>query len=217
MLFARRADHDRLPQNAGIAIGPILFIIAVLGILASAIAAGSGSFTTGTTGESNRAKATALIDIGQNLKIGHDRIQGNGETTVASVVIDPAQTTAATHLFSPIGGGITAPSTTMALAPLTDEWAYPLIVIPGIGTSAGQRVALLPVSVGVCDEINLKTIALAAGTAHAEAADIGDFTAASIDAAATWPASFTGKMVGCVENENAASAGFYFYQVIGIQ
>ena len=47
-----QADFRRLSPNAGIAIGPILFIIAILAILAAAIAAGSGSFTAGTTSES---------------------------------------------------------------------------------------------------------------------------------------------------------------------
>jgi hypothetical protein len=36
----------RLPSNAGIAIGPILFVIALLGILAAVIAAGTGDFGT---------------------------------------------------------------------------------------------------------------------------------------------------------------------------
>lgn len=207
----------RLAPTAGIAIGPILFIIAVLGILAAAIAAGSGSFTTGTTGESNRAKATALIDIGQNLKIGFDRIVGNG-VDFASVVIDPTQTDGSADLFSPLGGGITAPSTTMAETPLTDTWEYPLIAIDGIGTANGQRVAVLKVSEGVCDEINLKTIAIAAGTADTEGDDLGDFTSGSlINNIGNWPDSFDSKPVGCVENTNAVTTGFYFYQVIGIQ
>ena len=207
----------RLAPDAGIAIGPILFIIAVLGILAAAIAAGSGSFTTSTTGESHRTKAAALIDIGQNLKIGFDRILSNG-TDFSAVIISPASTTLTTHLFSPIGGGITAPSKTMANAPTTDDWDYPLIVVPGIGTTAGQRVAVIPVSLGVCDEINVRMNAIAAGTATTEADDLGDFTAAAKnDQTATWPASLSGKSGGCVQNTNAASAGYYFYQVIGVQ
>ena len=84
--------HRRLAPKAGIAIGPILFIIAVLGLLASVIVAGSGGFTAGTTGESNRSKAAALIDIGQILKIGFERILGNG-IEFDNVIIDPTLTT----------------------------------------------------------------------------------------------------------------------------
>ena len=206
----------RFAPDAGIAIGPILFIIAVLGILAAAIAAGSGSFTTSTTGESNRTKAAALIDMGQNLRIGFDRILSNG-TDFAAVVINPASTTLATHLFSPIGGGIAAPSVTMSATPASDDWNYPLIVIPGIGTTAGQRVAVLPVTLGVCDEINVRTNALATGTATTEHAALGDFTLGTkIDNTATWPASLQGKPSGCVQNDHRASA-YFFYQVIGNQ
>lgn len=213
----------KLSPTAGIAIGPILFIIAVLGILAAAIAAGSGSFTTGTAGESNRAKASALIDIGQNLRIGFDRIVGNG-IEFGDVIIDETETDSAEDLFSPAGGGITAPSTTMGSEPLTDNWHYPLISIPGIGTTAGQRVAVLRVDAGVCDEINLKTIGLAAGTALAKSVDLGDFADDAnadvvIDDALIWKDVFQGKPVGCVHNANANadSAGYFFYQVIGIQ
>lgn len=209
----------RLAPTAGIAIGPILFIIAVLGILAAAIAAGSGSFTTGTTGESNRAKASALIDIGQNLKIGFDRIVSN-TTAFDEVVIDKTQTTADVDLFSPTGGGISAPSTTMAKTPLSNDWMYPLIQMPGIGTSKGQRVAVIEVDSGVCDEINLKTIGLAAGTALTDTSDLGDFSGdqtSKIDDTTKWKADFQGKPVGCVYNANTTTPGYFFYQVIGIQ
>ena len=47
------------PQS-GITIAPILFIVAVLAILAAAIAAGSGSFTGGTSTESATTKAAAI-------------------------------------------------------------------------------------------------------------------------------------------------------------
>lgn len=208
----------RLAANAGIAIGPILFIIAVLGILASAIAAGSGSFTTSTTGESNRAKSSAMIDMGMNLKIGFDRIVGNGIDFI-NVNIDPVDTSATTDLFSPLGGGVSAPSITMSMAPASDLWQYPLIAVPNIGTASGSRVAVLRVAGGVCDEINSRANAIAAGTALSESADIGDFSVAPLNNGGAWPSSFDGKPTGCVHNSNSdtIAAGYYFYQVLGIQ
>jgi len=206
----------RFAPNAGIAIGPILFIIAVLGILAAAIAAGSGSFSTGATGESNRAKAAALVDIGQNLKVGFERCVGN-ETLFADVIIDPTLTTLPVHLFSPSGGGITPPSQTMGFA-VTDPWIYPLIVVPGIGTDKGEKFAMQRVTREVCDEINLKVNAMPRGTATTNVADFGDFSSVvKIDDTAVWPADFQGKPVGCLQNSNTTTAGYYFYQVIGIQ
>ncbi len=209
---------QRLGSCAGIAIGPILFIIAVLGILAAAIAAGSGSFTTGTTGESNRAKATAMVDMGQNLKIGFERILGNG-VDFSSVDLDPTHTTAADDLFSPLGGGITSPSVSMAAAPATDTWKYPLIAIPAIGTTDGSRVAVLRVVEGVCDEVNSKVNSMATGAAHAATANIGDFGLGTLIDGSSWPGVLDGKMIGCVENTNATTiaAGFYFYQVLGVR
>lgn len=208
--------YQRLAKDAGIAIGPILFIIAVLGILAAAIAAGSGSFTIGTTNETNKARASAIIDIGQNLKIGMDRILGNG-VEFTSIVIDEDNTSDTVDLFSPAGGGIAAPSTTMAATPGTDVWSYPLIAVPKLGTSSGSRVAVIRVSEGVCDDINSKANALAAGVAHTQRADLGDFTATTLNAGTNWPNGLKGKSTGCVENTNAASTGFYFFQVMGIR
>ena len=104
--------HKPMNPNAGIAIGPILFIIAILAILAAAIAAGSGSFTGGTTKEANKVNASAIVGIGQNLKFGWDKIMANG--------VDPTivtfDATATTGLFAPTGGGITPPSNTLAAA-----------------------------------------------------------------------------------------------------
>lgn len=218
----RRLDEslyeNKLPSDAGIAIGPILFIIAVLGILAAAIAAGSGSFTTNTHGENTRTRATAMIDIGQNLKIGMDRVVGLG-TDIVDVVIDPTVTSGDDAIFSPIGGGISAPSVTMAADPATDTWHYPTIAVPGIGTASGSRVAVLRVTDVVCDEINSKVNAMAAGTASGGAADIGDFTATAVNDGSAWPSDFDGKPVGCVYNSNSTSiaAGFYFYQVLAVE
>lgn len=211
------APSRRLAKDAGIAIGPILFIISVLGILAAAIAAGSGSFTIGTTNETNKARASALIDIGQNLKIGMDRIQGNG-IDFSNVVIDEEETANSVDLFSPLGGGIAAPSTTMSETPGTDIWYYPLIAIPRLGTNEGSRLSVIRIAKGVCDDINAKANAVTAGTALAESADLGDFTAEdSLNGGTSWPESMRGKSTGCVYNSNSSSQGYYFFQVLAIR
>jgi hypothetical protein len=53
-----------LNSQHGIALGPILFIIAILAILAAAIAAGVGSFTANTSAESDKAMAEVIINSG---------------------------------------------------------------------------------------------------------------------------------------------------------
>ncbi len=208
----------RFRPDAGIAIGPILFIIAILGILAGAIAAGSGSFTASTNSEGSRAKASAVIEIGQALKFGFERLINNG-VDLSNIDTDPLSTSSTSALFSPVGGGISAPSVTMANDPTKDVWLYPFIAIPNIGTSSGSKLAMLRVNLSLCDEINAKAIALAPGTATTESADLGDFTDPLLNAAASsaWPTSFHGKPTGCVKNTNSASSGHYFYQVLSVQ
>ncbi|MFA4995166.1 MAG: hypothetical protein WC521_07690 [Bdellovibrionales bacterium] len=180
-----------MSPNAGIAIGPILFIIAILGILASAIAAGSGSFTAGTGAESNKTKSAALVQIGENLKMGMDQIVMDGDIGIDGVDIDVTHTSAANALFSPIGGGIAPPSVGMANNPLYDAWRFPAGSVAGFGTTADEVVAVLPVSRGVCAEVNNRAMGVAAVP---EALDLGTFISGDTGLAggAAWPTSTTG-------------------------
>jgi len=206
-------DQSRLETDAGIAIGPILFIIAVLGILAAAIAAGSGSFTTSTTIESNKTKASALIEIGQNLKVGFDRIVGY-DVALTAVDVDPTHTSCSTCLFSPTGGGISPPSTTMSETPGTDTWIYHNVTLPAMGIGTGtspNKVAFLKVTSGVCDQINLRANAVTTPSV-ALTATTGDITHAAPD---DWPATLAGIPTGCFRDSTANV--YWFYQVIGVQ
>jgi len=210
----------RLTADAGIAIGPILFVIAVLGILAAAIAAGSGSFTAGSAAENNRTKAAAMIEIGQNLKIGWERITGSAEVDFNDVLIDINNTSAENALFSPLGGGITSPSVTMGNQPASDAWHYPKGNFVGLGTGVRpNQWAVLKVAPGVCDEINAKTNGF---TTTPAGNDLGNFedddTVIPNDQVITnWPAALNGKPSGCVNNTNGTKNGTYFYQIIGIR
>lgn len=233
-MIALQTGKGRMEPNAGIAIGPILFIIAILAILAAAIAAGSGSFTIGTSSEGNRTKSSALVQIGENLKIGMDRIVMSGGYDPTAVSTDTSSTSGADDLFSPIGGGIAPPSVGMANDPATDKWYFPQGVIAGIGTGGSNNnvVAVLSVSQGVCAEVNNRSVGVAIVP---EAADLGDFSANVVSGAAwpdgtgtpVWPASATsdpklqGVATGCVNNNatmtGAASGPYFFYQILAIQ
>jgi hypothetical protein len=219
-MLGQSVDKQRLGPQAGIAIGPILFIIAILAILAAAIAAGSGSFTSGTTTESNRTKSSALVQIGENLKIGMDRITMEGGIDPAGVDINALNTSATNALFSPVGGGISAPSASMANNPATDQWYYVQGPINGLGTSASETFAVLRVSPGVCAEINNRVTGTAATPSPA---DLGDFTSlvtTSAETVTNWPhasPNLTGINTGCVNNNSGNSTGTYFYQVLAIQ
>jgi hypothetical protein len=219
MKAARGAVEGRFAADAGIAIGPILFIIAILGILAAAIAAGSGSFTSGTSAESDKTKASALIQIGENLKIGMDRLTMENEVTFANVVINANNTSTTTDLFSPTGGGITIPATSMAADSINDVWYYPTASIPQLGTSAPERLAMLHVTQGTCDQVNSKGNGLDTTVANYDSGEIGDPTAnndlGNLLAVGAWPTALAGKLVGCVNDTTTNT--YYFYQVLAIQ
>jgi len=226
-MMVSKLTGKRLNPDAGIAIGPILFIIAILAILAAAIAAGSGSFTSGTTSESNRTKSSAMIQIGENLKVGMDRIVMEGGLTPTAVDTNVLNTSATNALFAPTGGGIAPPSTGMANAPGTDSWMFFSGPINGIGTqtsTAGGNdiVAVLKVAPGVCAEINNRSIGNALTPAGADLGNFAAGIAVSTTVAQTvtaWPSAppLHGVGVGCVNNTDGGSTGTYFYQVLAVQ
>ncbi len=199
-------------SDAGIAIGPILFVVAILGILAAAIAAGSGSFTGSSSTEAARTKAAALIQIGQTLKVGADRLIGIGYDA-DTITIDMTSTVNDSDLFSPSGGGVGIPSVTMANAPSTDAWYYTHLPVTSMGTTATELVAFLPVALNVCDQINVKANAIStSATDSSLAADIGNL-ANDPSVAAAWPTALGAKMTGCLRG-TGTSSGYFFYQVL---
>jgi type II secretory pathway pseudopilin PulG len=203
-------QQQRLNDNAGIAIGPILFVVAILAILATAIAAGSSTFATNASQETNRTNAGSMIQIGQNLKLGVDRIVSLG-TPLANVDINAQNTSTNTSIFSPLGGGLVPPSTALASTPATDLWYYTWGAVANLGSTSLERLAVLKVNQGVCDQINT----MGANTTTPAGVDVGAFSN-TVNLTA-WPAALPGKMTGCLNNTNVTIPGYYFYQVLGVQ
>lgn len=199
----------------GAALGPALFALVVLGLLSASIAAGTGYFSSGESVESQRAKAAALLETGQALKAGMDRLARQG-IQLENVILDESVVNGSAGLFSPEGGGVMLPSAAMAADPSKDQWIYTSRNLPDIGTATGgDRIALLRVSSGVCEQINLKAASLAMIPG---AQDLGNFYASGVSSdsvLAEWPGALRGKMRGCVRNIHADSPGFFFYQVVG--
>jgi hypothetical protein len=202
----------RLKQDCGIAIGPILFVVAILAILATAIAAGSSTFATNASQETNRTNAAALVQIGQSLKTGVDRIVALG-TPVANVDINASNTSSNTALFSPLGGGLIPPSTTLAATPASDAWVYTYANWAGLGSNTEERLALLRVTTGVCNQINTQV-----GVVYTLAGvDYGAFDNTTNLTTTNLPAAFNGKMTGCIQNSNGSATGTYLYQILAVQ
>ncbi len=206
-------------RDFGIAVGPILFIIAILAILAAVITASSGSFTA-TGSESNRTKSTTLVQIGDNLKMGMEKLTIQTGISVNSIDINVSNTTLNNQLFAPAGGGIAPPSPGMAANPVYDRWYFPRGKPDGFGGGAANSIfAVLPVARGVCSEINNRSVGV---SAVPPAAALGDFTAETITTGADWPLAgntwtthatatatngptLEGVLMGCVYNSDIAS------------
>jgi hypothetical protein len=140
----------RFAGNHGIAIGPILFLIAILAILAAAIAAGSGSFSGGTTNENAKVMAQFVIDWTSNIDNAVQKIKNENGYTDAQISFEipsgeltktadgtdfQSWTTNANctvdgcKVFKPAGGGLTPTAWPMgvfsSLANLQNNWGDP--------------------------------------------------------------------------------------------
>lgn len=203
-------DRSRYNSQSGIAIGPILFVVAILAILATAIIAGTSTFTANTTQETARVNSMAMLQIGSSLKIGTDRVLTLG-TLGPAVTFTGASTSA--DIFSITGGGLTLPSTALANTPSSDTWGYTTAPVRNIGTAAVDRIAVLRVNTAVCDQIN-RIVNGPATTPTAFAATSSWFTTGTT----VWDTgvgvnTLDGKLAGCFQT-STAPAGTYFYQVL---
>jgi type II secretory pathway pseudopilin PulG len=103
-------------HQQGIAIGPILFIIAILAIIAAAIAAGSGAFNANTNTESTKQQAATILMQLQAIKDGTQRAMLENGCDVTQ--LDFSSLTTATNpnapsdgscaIFKPTGGSISS-------------------------------------------------------------------------------------------------------------
>lgn len=142
-------------RQSGIAIGPILFVVAILAVLASAIAAGSGAFNSDTSAVSAKAQATAILEYAEQVKMSVDRVLGHGctdtqisfENPIVSGYTNPnAPSDKSCHVFDVNGGGIswlTLPANALDQAqhdsqnPTSSFGSYSIATSCGIGLGTG--------------------------------------------------------------------------------
>ena len=151
--------HVHFPYQAGIAIGPILFVVAILAVLVGALAAGSGGFSSSTAKDSTRTQVSALIEQGTIMKIGFDKLFGTG-IQIEEMILSPAYTTAnATYaLFSAQGGQLIFPVPPAPAVPATgiNTWRFvPSANLPYQGVAGGDLTAVIGVAnLAYCQAIN---------------------------------------------------------------
>ncbi|QQR69324.1 MAG: hypothetical protein IPI58_01155 [Alphaproteobacteria bacterium] len=107
-----------VPQSgleSGIAIGPILWVVAIIAVLAAAVSAGSDSFNGDTSIVKAKAQATAILAQANAVKLGVDRVLGRGCSNMEISFENPivsgyangnAPSDKSCHVFDINGGGI---------------------------------------------------------------------------------------------------------------
>ena len=95
---------SRLRPSAGIALGPILFIIAILAVLAAAIAAGSGGFNANITTEGNKAAAEAIINYADQVSVAVQKLYVGNACAISQINFNTGSLTGYTNPNAPADG-----------------------------------------------------------------------------------------------------------------
>lgn len=233
-------NNKYFAAEAGIAIGPILFVVAILAVLVGALAAGSGGFSSSTADDSNRVNAGALIEQGTSIKNGIDRLLVNGyAVTDINLPTNYSTGSAAAALYSPTGGGLTQQSPPANVVPTTGvtSWRYTDNAnLPSVGSSgANDFIVTIEVrSDAVCKAINSiifgKTSTqattvpgnVAAGVTLNDVGSCTDANVATTTAGCNLNANafdisgvtgMAGRTQGCV-TDGATTPKFYYYQLL---
>jgi hypothetical protein len=154
--------------EAGIALAPILFLLAIIAIIAAVASSSVGGFSANTTTEGGKITASAIIRVGEDLQNAVRRVSSHGCTDtqinfnnpVVSGYTNPnAPTDGSCDVFGPNGGAMTFPMVTASVLEQTDAARF---FIQGFDTFLGQGTgsngilaAFLPVdSQSLCQQIN---------------------------------------------------------------
>lgn len=212
----RIARHKSLKQP-GIAIGPVLFIIAILAVLVAALAAGSGGFSSSTANDANRTSGGALIEQGVHMKLAFEKLYG-GAVSLDELIISPkfSSGNATVAFFGSDGGGILPMSPPGSVVPSSgvNTWRFVEYAnLPGVGSAGANDTAIVIgiVNASMCKAIN----AIIFGLNSVPATTVPAATSPSItlnDATGCTDATMATTTSGC----NIAANTFDIHTVTGI-
>ncbi len=225
----RQKSHLR----AGLAIGPILFVVAILAVLVAALAAGSGGIQNAPGTEQARTNGAAIMAQGTNIRMGAQRVLSNSAIAVDSIRTVGTSTTdtSGAGIFTAAGGSVPPqnPPGGAAGAGALNNWTIATGYLGGVGltgtpadisTTAGASgadlVALISVTQPVCQQINRQNTGVAGYWIVASAgtsSQVGDTrfdTTSNISNLSGLP--ITGRAQGCVANQ--ADTAWYYFQLL---
>ena len=148
----------RRTNQCGIAIGPILYIVAILAVLVSAIAAGSGSFIASISSERLRIIANTIIEQATEIATAVNIVSANGcgddqmNFYPGGQNNSNAPTDGSCDVFDINGGKLAK----VPVSPIPQRWRYRTGPgANGVGTSAPDIwLRLEYISVDVCRAVN---------------------------------------------------------------
>lgn len=224
--------------QSGIAIGPILFVIAILAILAAAIAAGSGSFMTGTSQESANTLASTLMTQADQVKSAVTYLLDNGcdetQLNFAYTQNDPylpawanpvssaanlnAPSDGSCDVFSVKGGMPVVPMPPVNIALPTSTWYLGYWTfsadfhVAGVGSGNNLLVMATGVTQAVCQKINAINGISGIGPDVFGSHTIQQFTGSyNVSYSPTLNAQLTGQLQGCYNDNGRDSSGLWVY------
>jgi hypothetical protein len=216
----------RLHHQSGIALGPILFLLAIIAIIGGVIAAGAGGFTGSTTTPSASTMAAVIIQESEQVQSAVQMLMANGcsetqlnfyEAFFAGTNNPNAPSNGSCNVFDPRGGAMLyVPPPISACFPggTCKQTAADGNVIPGVGTGLPQAVWIAyNLTRAVCDQINAQlgqtTIVFSGAGGIGDDGYDGTFPLGY----ATLNSVYTGLTAACIVNVNTQYQGL-FYRVL---
>ncbi len=230
MNCAEETGNNR--DDGGFVVGPIVWIVGILAVLATAFAASMGSFGSQTEADTMKVVANTVIQQGSDLETALGRLMINGVDRAAVIVSQDLTGATTTQLnsavYSSTGGGITPRNPPPNAVPSTTTmWDFVLAgVVDNIGTG-NNLMAVLPLK-GQTVCLALNSLIFGPNAAQATAATVptlagaptlADVTAAlgvadsgnAFTAHGVTPAgSVTGRTHACVKQ----GSNYYYYRVL---
>jgi hypothetical protein len=207
----------RIHHQQGIALGPILFIIAIIAVLAVAIAAGSGGFNVSTSNDSAKVMASVILQESEQVQSAVQELMANGcletQLNFAPITTNPtAPTDGHCNVFDPRGGAmlyVPPPTSACVTGGTCRQTASDGSAIPGIGTGAAQPLwVTYYLTPAVCNQINAQL----GRTTNPIASGVGDYGYdGTFPVSQTLGVTYTGISAACIMS---STVGWQFYRVL---